>query len=96
MICVLIVCSGDLALRVPILSPLLHLLDLPLLGAYDVLCELLFLWDLALFGGYLGHVYGRLVMRDHGVDERLVEGVLLGEGLRVIIMPIPRICSMPP
>jgi hypothetical protein len=85
-----------LAFWVPLLPPAPHLLDLLLLGAHDVLCELLYLWNLALFGGYLGHVYGRLVMRDHGVDERLVEGVLLGEGLRVIIMPIPRICSMPP
>src|SRR5215210_1022135 len=83
MICVLIDFPWILAFLVPLLPPAPHLLDVSLLGAHDVLCELLYLWDLALFGGYLGHVYGRLVMRDHGVNERLVEGVLLGEGLRV-------------
>src|SRR5215211_805124 len=57
------------AFWIPLLPPAPHLLDFSLLGAHDVLCELLYLWDLALSGGYLGHVYGRLVMRDHGVDK---------------------------
>src|SRR5215208_8244408 len=83
MICVLIGSPWILALRVPLLPPAPHLLDLPLLGAHDVLCELLYLWDLALLGGYLGHLYGRLVVRDHGVYESLVEGFPLRQSLRV-------------
>src|SRR5215213_485707 len=75
--------SSALALSVPLFAPLLHLLDLPLLGAHDVACELLYLWDLALLGGYLGHLYGRPVVRDHGVYERLVEGFPLRQSLRV-------------
>src|SRR5215207_6541551 len=75
--------SWALALSVQLLAPLLHLLDLPLLGAHDVACELLYLWDLALLGGYLGHLYGRPVVRDHGIYERLVEGFPLRQPLRV-------------
>src|SRR5215216_4788881 len=67
--------SWALALSLPLFAPLLHLLDLPLLGGHDVACELLYLWDLALLVGYLGHRYGRPVVRDHRVDERPV-GVL--------------------
>src|SRR5215203_793362 len=65
------------------ISALLHGLDLPLLGAHDVACELLYLGDLALLGGYLGHLDGRLVVRDHSVYERLVEGFPLRQSLRV-------------
>src|SRR5215204_4462182 len=75
--------SWALALSVPLFAPLLHLLDLPLLGAHDVACELLYLGDLALLGGYLGHLYGRPVVRDHGVYESLVEGFPLRQSLRV-------------
>src|SRR5215204_6267599 len=74
---------SGLALRKPLFTPLLHLLDLPLLGAYDVLCELLYLRIIAVFEGYLSHLYGRPVVWDHGVYERLVEGLLVRKLLRV-------------
>src|SRR5918997_1441983 len=73
----------DLALWVPSLPPLQHLLDLSLLSGYDVLCELLYPGLIALLKCYLGHLYGRLVVRDHGVYERLVEGILVRECLGV-------------
>jgi hypothetical protein len=63
--------TGELlALRVPFLSPLLHLLDLPLLGAHNVLCELLYSRVFALLVGNFGHFDGRLMVQDHGVDAR--------------------------
>src|ERR671913_2495583 len=74
---------SGLALRKPLFTPLLHLLDLPLLGAYDVLCELLYLRIIAVLEGHLSHLYGRLVVWDHGVYERLVEGFPLRQSLRV-------------
>src|SRR5918997_3729417 len=83
MICVLIGYLGRLALRVPLPAPLSHLLDLPLLSADDVLCELLYLRDIALFEGHLSHLYCRLVVWDHGVYERLVECLLVRKLLRV-------------
>jgi hypothetical protein len=69
---VLIFCSGDLALQVPFLAPLLHLLDLLFLGDNDVLCELLSPQVLALLGSDLCHLYGALVMRNHRVYKALV------------------------
>ena len=50
-------------------------------------------WVLALLVGHLRHLYGRLVVRDHGVDERLVEGFPSASCCGSIIMPMPRICS---
>src|SRR5215217_4603902 len=82
-ICVLIGCLGRLTFRVPLLSPLLHLVDLPLLGAHDVLGEFLDLWNLALLVGDLRHLYRGLVVRDHGVNERLVKGLAVGQLLRI-------------
>ncbi len=61
------------------MPPLQHLLDLSLLSAHDVPGELLYLGVFALLKCYLGHLYGRLVVGDHGVYERLVEGVLVRE-----------------
>src|SRR5215210_8264754 len=83
MIWVLIGSPWILAFWIPLLSPVSHLLDLPLLGAHDVLCELLYLWDLALFGGHLSHLYSRLVVWDHRVYERLVEVLLVRQLLRI-------------
>src|SRR5215204_6302052 len=83
MICVLIGYPGRLALRVPLHAPLSHLLDLPLLSADDILSELLYLRVIALFEGHLSHLYCRLMVRDHGVYERLVEGLLVRQLLRV-------------
>src|SRR5919112_603198 len=74
-------CRSILALWVPLLPPAPHLLDLPLLGAHDVPCDLLYARVVALFLGYRRHLYGRLVVRDHGVDERLVEGFALRQPL---------------
>src|SRR5918993_4395297 len=74
---------SGLALRKPLFTPLLHLLNLPLLGAHDVLCELLYLRVIAVFECRPSHLYGRLVVWDHGVYERLVEGLLVRKLLRV-------------
>src|SRR5215207_8787777 len=83
MICVLIDCPESLAFCVPLPAPVRHMLYLRSLGADNVLREVLDRWDLALLVGYLGHPDSRLVVRDHGVYERLVEGLLIGEFLRV-------------
>src|SRR5918999_3849040 len=83
MICVLIGSPWILTFLVPRVPPAPHLLDLPLLGAHDVPCEFPYLWDIAVLVGHFRHLYGRLVVRNHGVDERLVEGSLLSQPLRV-------------
>src|ERR687895_111103 len=71
-----------LALRVPLPAPPLHLRDLPLLGVYDGPGDLLYLGVRAVLQRHARHVYGRLVVGDHVVDERLVEGVLVRQLLR--------------
>src|SRR5687767_7278397 len=67
--------GGALSLRVPYVSPAPHKLDLPLLGIHDGAGDLPYLGVLAVLKRRVGHVDGRLVVRDHVVDERLVEGV---------------------
>src|SRR5215203_1346930 len=76
--------GGRLTPRVPLLEPTPHLLDLPRLIFYDAPGEVLYCGVGTLRQGHLGHFDGRLVMRDHRVYERLVEGTLVGELGRVL------------
>src|SRR5215212_1565550 len=94
MICVLIGCPGSLALGVPLLAPVGHLLYLRLLGAHDLLCELLFIRGLWLFSW----ATLAISMADWwcGVMasmNALSKGSLLASSCGSIIMPMPRVCS---
>src|SRR5918997_62818 len=75
---------GGLALWVPLLKPPLHLLDLPRLIVYDPPGEVPYGGVGTLRQGHLGHLDGPLVVWDHRVYERPVEGSLVGKLGRVL------------
>src|SRR4028118_208739 len=80
---------SSLPFRVPFVTPGLHLRDLALLGPYDLPGELLYPRVVAPFERHVRHLHRRAVVRDHGPDERLVERLLVGQGLRVRHHPHP-------